>query len=85
MFARAEIGTPDGTDVASRFEPLIDPQRVFLGVFRSVVPTAIAHGITSELQAAAWTAAIARAAARHPDQPALWPLLIGACKRKERA
>jgi SAM-dependent methyltransferase len=85
LFARAGIGTPDGTDVAGRLEPLANAQTAFTGVFRSVLPTAIAHGITTEQQAASWTAAIAIDAQRHPDRPALWPLLIGAWKHKEQA
>jgi SAM-dependent methyltransferase len=82
LFARAGIGAPDGTDVAGRLEPLANAQGAFAGVFRSVLPTAIAHGITSQKQAASWTAAIAGDAVRFPDRPALWPLLIGAWKRK---
>jgi SAM-dependent methyltransferase len=82
LFEEAGIGPPDGTDVAGRLEPLANAQHAFAGVFRSVVPTAIAHGITSERQATASLAAIAADAARFPDRPALWPLLIGAWKRK---
>jgi ubiquinone/menaquinone biosynthesis C-methylase UbiE len=85
LFAQAGIGAPDGTDVAGRLEPLADTQRMFTGVFRSVLPTAIAHGITTEQRAAAWLSEIERDAQRFPDRPALWPLMIAAWKRKEQA
>ena len=51
-------------------------------MLRSVLPTAIAHGITTEQRAAASLSEIAHDAQRFPDRPALWPLLIGAWKRK---
>jgi hypothetical protein len=51
-------------------------------VLRSVLPGAIAHGITSEQQGAALLSDVERDAERHPDRPTLWPLLIGAWKRK---
>lgn len=82
LFAQAGIGTPDGTDVAGRLEPLADAQRMFTAVLRSVLPTAIAHGITTEHRASASLSEIAHDAQRFPDRPALWPLLIGAWKRK---
>jgi hypothetical protein len=50
-YAGAGIGTPDGTDVAGRIEPLAIGRQIMEGTFRSV----------------------------------LWPLLIGAWKRKEQA
>jgi SAM-dependent methyltransferase len=83
LFAQAGIGAPDGTDVAGRLEPLADAQRMFTAVFRSVLPTAIAHGITTEQRASASLSQIADDAQRHPDRPAMWPLMIGAWKRKD--
>jgi ubiquinone/menaquinone biosynthesis C-methylase UbiE len=85
LFAQAGIGTPDGTDVAGRLEPLADAHRMFSAVFRSVLPTAITHGITTEQRASAALSEIAHDARRFPDRPALWPLLIGAWKRKPSA
>ena len=82
LFVQAGIGTPDGTDVAGRLEPLADAHRMFTAVFRSVLPTAITHGITTEQRASASLSEIAHDAQRFPDRPALWPLLIGAWKRK---
>lgn len=85
LFAQAGAGAPDGTDIAGRIEPLGTGRVMLESVFRSVLPTALAHGITTEDAAAAALAAIDRDAARFADRPMLWPLLIGAWKRRELA
>jgi SAM-dependent methyltransferase len=85
LFAQAGVGTPDGTDVAGRIEPLATGRIIMEGAFRSVLPTALARGVTTEAGAAAALASIDRDATRFPDRPVLWPLLIGAWKRKEQA
>ena len=85
LFAQAGVGTPDGTDVAGRIEPLATGRVILESAFRSVLPVALAHGITTEADAAAALASIDRDAARFADRPMLWPLLIGAWKRKEQA
>jgi hypothetical protein len=41
-------------------------------------------GITTKADADAALAGIGRDAIRHADRPVLWPLLIGAWKRKEK-
>jgi SAM-dependent methyltransferase len=82
LFGQAGIGVPDGTDVAGRLEPLADAHGAVAGVFRSVLAAAIAHRVTTERQAGAWFEAIARDAERFGDHQVLWPLLIGAWKRK---
>ena len=50
-----------------------------------MLPTALAHGITTEERAAAALASFDRDATRFPDRPLLWPLLVSAWKRKEQA
>ena len=85
LFAQAGVGTPDGTDVAGRIEPLATGRIIMEGAFRSVLPTALAHGVTTEARATAALASIDRDATRFPDRPVLWPLLIGAWKRKGQA
>ncbi len=82
LFARAGIGAPDGTDVAGRLEPFAAGSRFLIAVHQGVAATAIADGITTEHETAALHAQIARDAERHPDRPLLWPLLIGAWKRR---
>src|SRR5262249_44862349 len=83
LFVQAGIGEPDGTDVAGRIEPLATGRAILAGTFRSVLPTALAHGITTDAGAAAVLDSIDRDATRFPDRPLVWPLLIGAWKRKE--
>jgi SAM-dependent methyltransferase len=82
LFAQAEIGAPDGTDVSGRLESLVEAQWMLSGVYRSVLPTALEHGITTEEGAAELLADLTLDIRRFPDRPLLWPLLIGAWKRK---
>lgn len=85
LFTQAGIGDPDGTDVTGRIEPLASGRIILEGIFRSVLPTALAHGITSEAHAATSLAGLGRDSVRFAARPVLWPLLIGAWKRKARA
>lgn len=85
LFARAGVGEPDGTDVAGRLEPLASGRAILERTFRSVLPSALARGIISENNAIRTLAAIECDAARFPDRPMLWPLMIGAWKRKKEA
>jgi SAM-dependent methyltransferase len=82
LFAQAGVGAPDGTDVAGRLEPLATGGALLERTYRSVLPTALAHGITSERDAAATLAAFDRDTAEFPDRPMLWPLMIAAWKHK---
>jgi SAM-dependent methyltransferase len=82
LFAQAGIGTPDDTDVAGRLEPLSHAQRFLIGVHNGVLPAALAHGVTTTEESAALRRAIVQDAEQFPDRPVLWPLLIGAWKRK---
>ncbi len=82
LFAQAGIGAPDGTDVAGRIEPLSSGRVLLEGTFESLLPTALAHGITTDTAAAATLTAIDRDAHDFADHAVLWPLLIGAWKRK---
>jgi hypothetical protein len=66
-----------GTDVSGHLEPLGEASRLFTAASTSALPTAIAHGVTTERQAAAALAEITRDANRFPDWPTLWSLLIG--------
>jgi hypothetical protein len=83
-FAEAGVGAPDGTDVAGRVERLATGSRMLRAVFGSVLPAAVAHGVTTAAAAAETTAALDAdaAAAGSADLPLLWPLMIGAWKRK---
>ena len=85
LFEQAGAGTPAGTDVTGRIEPLGTGSVMFASVFRSLLPTALAHGITTGEAAAATLAAFGHDAARFADRPMTGPLMIGAWKRKELA
>jgi 2-polyprenyl-3-methyl-5-hydroxy-6-metoxy-1,4-benzoquinol methylase len=84
LLAQAGVGAPDGTDVAGRLEPLGTGRAVLEQTFRSILPAALAHGVTTGDAAAATLAALDGDAASFPERPMLWPLLIGAWKRKEQ-
>jgi SAM-dependent methyltransferase len=82
LFGDAGIGAPDGTDVAGRVEPLAVTAAMFGAVYRSVLPMALSHGVTTEEASERWFEALARDADESGGHAALWPLLIGAWKRK---
>jgi SAM-dependent methyltransferase len=85
LFTQAGIGYPDGTAVAGRLEPLATGRAYLERTFRSVLPVALAYGITTSAGATKTLASLDRDAARFADSPLVWPLLIGAWKRKEPA
>ena len=85
LFVQAGIGNPDGTDVAGRLEPLSTGRLLVEHTFRSVLPTALEHHITTETDAAATLTRLDRDARRFAARPLMWPLLIGAWKQKDRA
>ena len=82
LFAQVGAGEPDGTDVAGRLEQLSTGRVILDRTFRSLLPVAVAHGITTDEQAAETLAALDRDADRFPDRPLMWPLMIGAWKRR---
>jgi SAM-dependent methyltransferase len=82
LFARARIGTPDGTDVTGRLEPLKEAQRFLKSLHAGLLDRAIAEDLTTAEDAAKWRNALNQEAARFPDRPVLWPLMISAWKRK---
>jgi SAM-dependent methyltransferase len=82
LFADAGVGVPDDTDVAGRLEPFATGQAMLEHTLRSVLPAAFARGITSERHADETLAALRRDAAGGPDRALLWPLMVGAWRRK---
>jgi SAM-dependent methyltransferase len=83
LFVQAGAGIPDGTDVTGRVEPLGAGGRAYAeNAYRSLLPAALAHGITTEADSAAMLAELAEDTARFADSQVLWPLMIGAWKRK---
>jgi SAM-dependent methyltransferase len=84
LFARAGLGAPDGTDVAGRLEPLRTAGPMLDAVFRSLLPAAVALGLTTAADAERWSDEFARDRHDHGEHSTLWPLLIGAWRRKPR-
>lgn len=85
LFAKAGAGTPDGTDVAGRLEPLaVAAPGLLTAVYRGVLATALEHGISTAERASAWELSLQRDAQHFPDRPTRWPLLVSAWKRKTR-
>jgi ubiquinone/menaquinone biosynthesis C-methylase UbiE len=82
LFTRAGAGEPDGTDVAGRLEPLATGRAILEQTYHSLLAPALAHGVTTDAAAAAVLATFDRDCAEFGDRPLLWPLLIGAWKRK---
>ena len=83
LLARAGLGAPDGTDVAGRLEPLRTGGAMLAAVHRSLLPAALAMGLTTSEAAERWRDEFARDVRDHGEHAVLWPLLIGAWKRKE--
>jgi SAM-dependent methyltransferase len=82
LFAQAGIGEPDGTDVSGYAEPLRTGRQIVERTFDSILPVALARGITTETDAQAALAALDDDASRFPDVPLVWPLLMGAWKTR---
>ena len=82
LFVAAGVGAPDGTDVAGHVEPLATGQNLLEHVLRSVLPVAVAHGVTDQSRATATLWGLQQDAARFPDYSTVWPLMFGAWKRK---
>ena len=83
LFAEAGIGAPDGTDVAGRLEPLADGERDVRRRLPALLPARDRWASRRRSRATAW---LSRPGATTPRESrrraALWPLLIGAWKRK---
>ena len=82
LFARAGVGAPDGTDVAGRIEPLATASTMLATLYRSVLPVARSLGLTTDDRSARWFEQLARDAGGADAHTFMWPLLIGAWKRK---
>jgi SAM-dependent methyltransferase len=85
LLLAAGVGVPDGTDVAGRVEPLTAIRPMLDAVLRSLLPAALMHGITTAADAEAALRALAEDSVRYAERPGLWPLMVGAWKRKALA
>lgn len=84
LFAAAGVGAPDGTDVAGRLEPFAIGHTLLEQTLRSVLPVAYAHGVTSDTHAQETLTALRYDAVKYPDHAMLWPLMLGAWRRKKQ-
>jgi ubiquinone/menaquinone biosynthesis C-methylase UbiE len=82
LFADAGVGTPDGTDVSGRIEPVRIGHILLDQTLRSVLPAAVARGVADGDRAEKALAALRSDAIRFPEHIMTWPLMIGAWKRK---
>ncbi len=85
LMTEAGVGAPDGTDVAGRLDSFALGRAVLEQTYTSLLPAALARGITTAEQARATAAALDADVTAHPDRPLLWPLMVGAWKRKPSA
>jgi ubiquinone/menaquinone biosynthesis C-methylase UbiE len=82
LFAEAGIGVPDGTDMNIPMTSLVPFAAMFQTVARSVLPRAIALGITTEARMQSVFRDIEQALTDGRQYSALWPLMVGVWKRK---
>jgi SAM-dependent methyltransferase len=82
LFVQSGVGAPDGTDVSGRLVDLATSRVMLEQVLRSLLPVALAHRVTTEEEAEAALAALRQDAVRFAERSTLWPLLIGAWKRR---
>ncbi len=80
-FVDAGIGPPDGTDVAGHLMSLEQASGMVKAVYRSVLPRALQLGITTEARSQAFFEEMDEVSSER-YYSFLWPLLIGAWKRK---
>jgi ubiquinone/menaquinone biosynthesis C-methylase UbiE len=81
LFGAAGVGDPDDTDVAGRLESFGTGARMLEHTLRSLLPAAYPRGITSERHAEETLAGLRRDAAAG-GRVMLWPLMLGAHRRK---
>jgi ubiquinone/menaquinone biosynthesis C-methylase UbiE len=82
LFGEAGIGMPDGTDMhlpMTSLEPLAAMQQALC---RSLLPRAIALGVTTEARMQGVFREIEQALTDGRQYSALWPLMVGVWKRK---
>jgi ubiquinone/menaquinone biosynthesis C-methylase UbiE len=82
LLQQSGVGLPDATDVAGRLDRVEDAAPMLEGVVRSLIPAAVARGLATEYDAHTLLAQLHDEVAEDPDRPLLWPLLLGAWKRK---
>jgi ubiquinone/menaquinone biosynthesis C-methylase UbiE len=83
-FTAADVGEPDGTDVAGLLRPLADIGGMFQAVYQSMRPAALHFGLTTKAAGQAFIADITDAT-RERRGVGMSPLLVSAWKHKPSA
>jgi ubiquinone/menaquinone biosynthesis C-methylase UbiE len=82
LFVEAGIGVPDGTDMDLPLTSLEPFAAHYQTLGRSLLPRAIALGVTTEARMQSVFREIERALTDGRQYSALWPLMVGVWKRK---
>jgi ubiquinone/menaquinone biosynthesis C-methylase UbiE len=80
FFIEAGIGAPDGTDVTGHLLPMRVGAEMLAAVYRSVLPLALKHGVTTEERSVSFFEEIRKLA--ESQCYLLWPLLASAWRQK---
>jgi hypothetical protein len=79
-FIEAGIGPPDGTDVTGFLLPSRVGAEMLAAVYRSVLPVALKHGLTTEERSVSFLEDIRKS--ESASYCILWPLLVSAWRQK---
>ncbi len=82
LFVEAGIGVPDGTDMNLPMTSLEPFAAMYQTLGRSLLPRAIALGVTTDARMQSVFREIERALTDGRQYSALWPLMVGVWKRK---
>ena len=80
LFIEAGIGPPDGTDVSGFLLPSRVGAEMLAAVYRSVLPVALKHGLTTERQSFSFLEELRKS--QSANCYILWPLLVSAWRQK---
>jgi SAM-dependent methyltransferase len=82
LFVEAGIGVPDGTDTNHPMTSLEPFAAMYQTLGRSLLPSAIALGVTTEARMQSVFGGIERERTDGQQYSVLWPLMVGVWKRK---
>jgi SAM-dependent methyltransferase len=82
LHVEAGVGAPDGVDAGVRLGPFAELAPMHEAVYRSLLPTALSLGVTTEADSERWLERFARDREHGDGHTALWSLLVGSWKRK---
>jgi len=80
LFRRNGIGDPDGSDIGCRVDPIAAGAGMLERTCRSVLPGAVARGLTTQARAEEVFRSLQRTVTEDPHRHLVWPLLAAAWK-----